>query len=207
MTPTPPAVAATPKRMTVDEYWDFVNLPENAGKRFELRRGEVVEMSRSRHPHGRAGFRAGVLLERYAEDVGRGYVVTDSGLVLDQGPGSVVGPDAAYYANADDFGDLDPKWAESPPVVVVEVLSPNDKPTQVNEKIADYLASGVKVVWLIDYEERKVTVYRPPGQVVVLRGDEEIAGGEELPGFACRVSDLFKMPAQLRAARPAPPAA
>ena len=52
MTPTDPAVAAAKKLMTVDEYWDFVNRPENAERFFELRRGEVAELSRPNTLHG-----------------------------------------------------------------------------------------------------------------------------------------------------------
>ena len=46
MSPTDPAVTVPKRLMTVDEFWEFVNRPENENRWFELRKGEVVEMPR-----------------------------------------------------------------------------------------------------------------------------------------------------------------
>jgi Uma2 family endonuclease len=193
-----------PKLMTVDEFWDFVNRSENANRFFELRCGEVIEMSRPTSPHGIVCSRIGAKLQNYAEARGLGYVTTnDSGVVLSESPGTVVGPDVAYFTDVNLFDDVTPKWAETPPVLAVEVLSPNDKMSEVNEKIQDYLVSGVKVVWLADYEQKKVTVYRPDRVHTVLKGEAELTGGEELPGFTCCVADLFRLPGDRKPAIPA----
>ena len=202
---TPPTVGAAKKLMTVDEFWDFVHRPENQERDFELIRGEVVEVSRPRHPHGRVIMRLGFLIEQYSERIGAGYVVTDSGLVLEETPGTVVGPDVAYYTDTREFADLDPKWAEVPPVLVAEVRSPNDKPNALIERIGEYLRSGVKLVWLVDFEDRTVSVHRLNANSVVFRGDQELTGGDDLPGFTCRVSDLFRLPGDRPAAPPSPP--
>lgn len=208
MTPTDPAVAAPKKRITVDEYWDFVNRPENADRFFELRRGEVIELSRPTKPHGRVCVRISVMLELYAERVRKGYVVSnDSGVVLSEDPGTVVGPDVAYFTDANTFEEITPKWAETPPVLAVEVLSPNDKPIKVQEKIEDYLRGGVRVVWLVDYEERKVAVHRPDRTLTVVREADELTGGEDLPGFSCRVGEFFRLPGDRPTEPPQPPAA
>jgi Uma2 family endonuclease len=193
--------------MTVDEFWEFVHRPENMDRLFELRRGEVIELSRPTRPHGRVCFRVGYLLERYAEQTGFGYVVSnDAGVVLEEDPGTVVGPDIAFFADATAFEDIAPKWAESPPILVVEVLSPNDKPTRVNEKVRDYLTGGVKVVWVIDYEERNVTVFRPDRTHVILKESNVLTGDPDLPGFSCPVSDVFRLPGQ-KPSNPPPPTA
>jgi Uma2 family endonuclease len=193
--------------MTVDEFWEFVNRPENADRLFELRRGEVVELSRPTTLHGRVSFRVGYVLERYAEQSGVGYVVSnDAGVVLAETPGTVVGPDVAYFTDATSFDDIAPKWSEMPPLLAVEVLSPNDKPSKVNQKVQDYLQSGVKVVWVVDYEERNVTVFRPDRTHVVLKDDTELVGDPDLPGFSCSVSEFFRLPGQKPPAPP-PPAA
>jgi Uma2 family endonuclease len=201
-----PVVTTPAKLITADEFWDFVNRPENENRRFELIRGEVKEMSRPRHPHGRLTIRIGFVLERYAEQVGKGYVVSDSGLVLAQNPDSVVGPDVAYYTDTSDFGEIDPKWAETPPVLVVEVRSPTDRPNTLIAKIRDYLRNGVKVVWLVDYEDRTVSVFRVNVTPDVFAESQELTGGDELPGFSCRVSEFFRMPGE-RPAQAPPPAA
>jgi Uma2 family endonuclease len=192
---TPPAVGTPKKLMTANEFWDFVHLPENENRDFELIRGEVVEVSRPTHPHGRVSFRVGMIIEQYAERVGKGYVVTnDSGIVLTEDPDTVVGPDVAYFINVSSFDDMNPKWADVPPLLVAEVQSPNDRPNRLIAKIRDYIKNGVKLVWLVDYEERTVAVFRPNMTPDVFKENQELTGGEELPGFICRVADFFRLP-------------
>lgn len=211
MSPTDPTVAAPKKLMTVDEYWEFVNRPENDNKFLELRRGEVIELSRPTTTHGIVTSLVATELNLYTRVVRKGYVTSnDAGVVLSEEVGTVVGPDVAYFTNANTFDEVTPKGAETPPVLAVEVLSPNDKPSKVNEKIEDYLRNGVQVVWLVDYEERKITVYRPDRTHRVLKEADELVGGEDLPGFACRVGDFFRLPGDKSALTPPvsqPPAA
>lgn len=204
MSPTQSAATATKLRMTVDEFWEFVNRPENAERSFELRHGEVVELSRPTRLHGIVCYRIVFLLGQYAEKTGIGYVVSnDAGIVLEEEPGTVVGPDVAYFMDATTFEEIPPKWAETPPVLAVEVLAPNDKPTAVNEKVQDYIQGGVKVVWVVDYEERKVSVCRHDRTLIVLKEDAELSGDPDLPGFTCRIAEFFRLPGQ----KPPPPPA
>jgi Uma2 family endonuclease len=200
---TTPAVGAAKKLMTVDEYWDFVNLPENMDRLFELRRGEVVEMSRPKKPHGIVAANIARLLGNYSFAVNLGYVLSnDTGVVLEETPGTVVGPDVAYCVDANNYDDVEPKWVESPPVLAVEVQSPTDRTTDLNVKIGDYLRAGVKVVWLADPEVKTVTVYRPNHHHTVLKSADDLLGGDELPGFSCKVADFFRLPGDRP---PAPP--
>ncbi|MCE9561416.1 MAG: Uma2 family endonuclease [Planctomycetes bacterium] len=201
---TTPAIGAAKKLMTIDEYWDFVNRPENMDRLFELRRGEVIEMSHPKMPHGIVCARISTQLQNYADRVNIGFVLSnDTGVVLSEKPGTVVGPDVAYCVSANNYDDVEPKWAETPPVLTVEVLSPSDKTTEVNDKIAEYIRAGVKVVWLADPETKTVAVYRPNHHHVVLKTAGQLLGGDELPGFSCKVADFFRLPGD----RLAPPAA
>ena len=146
--------------MTVDEFYDFVNRPENQARSFELVRGEVIEVSRPNRVHGRICVNAAYLLEQYARKKRKGYVVSNnSGVILDRNPDTVRGPDIAYYEDAQDFEDLPEKWGETVPRLVVEVLSPNDGAKYIIDKIGDYFSSGVEIVWVIDPDEMKVAVY------------------------------------------------
>lgn len=197
MSPNNAPVAAPKKLMTAEVFWDFCHLPENENKFLELVRGEVVELSRPTKRHGIVTSRITRLLDEYAERVDKGYVASnDSGVILERDPDSVVGPDVAYYTDAETFAEVHPKWGEAPPVLAVEVLSPNDKPSKVNAKVADYLANGVRLVWLVDYEERKVTVYRPGQSLRVLDEKTELTGDPELPGFRCPIERVFRLPAE-----------
>lgn len=197
MTPTAAPAPPAAKRMTAAEFWDFCHLPENRNRDFELVRGEVTEMPRPTRRHGVVALEAGYRLRMYAAQVGRGYVASnDSGVILEEDPDTVVGPDVAYYLDAATFDELHPKWGEDVPVLAVEVLSPNDKLSKVNGKVRDYLGSGVKVVWLVDYEERRVTVYRPDRTLEVFDAGGVLTGGDELPGLSVAVADLFKLPGE-----------
>ncbi len=187
------ALVATPKpSMTADEFWDFCLLPENENRSFELIRGKVVEVSRPTKKHGIVSLNVGFVLKLYVRKTRKGYVVSnDSGVLLETDPDTVVGPDIAYFTDARTFAEVHPKWGEEPPVLAVEVLLPNDKPNKVNAKVRDYLKGGVKLVWLVDFEERTVCVYRPNRNLDVLVESDVLNGGEELPGFSCPVAELF----------------
>jgi Uma2 family endonuclease len=192
------------KLMTADEFWEFVHRPENQDRDFELIRGEVVEVSRPRKPHGHACARLVYRLEQYAEQRGLGYVTcNDAGVVLGENPDTVVGPDVAYFTDVNKFEDLHPKWGDVPPVLAVEVSSPADRPGRINAKIREYLANGVKIVWQVDYEERNVTVHRPNRIMEVIKEDGELTGGDDLPGLSIKVADIFKLPGE-RTAPPSP---
>jgi Uma2 family endonuclease len=191
------------KLMTADEFWEFVHRPENLDRDFDLIRGEVVEVSRPRTPHGIICSRLVFRLQEYAERRGQGYVTCgDTGVVLAED--SVVGPDVAYFTDANKFEDVHPKWGDVAPVVAVEVSSPNDRPGRVNAKIREYLAHGVKIVWQVDFEERNVTIHRPNALMEIVREGGELTGGDDLPGLTIKVADLFKLPGDHQPPPPAP---
>jgi Uma2 family endonuclease len=206
MSTTTPGSGTAKKLLTADEFWEFVHRPENLDRDFDLIQGEVVEVSRPTQPHGAVALLVAFELQLYARAVRKGYVVTnDSGVVLGKKADSVVGPDVAYFTDAQKFDDLPPKWAEVPPVLVVEVLSPNDEPSEVNEKIELYLKNGVKVLWLVDFARRKVTIYRPDKTLTVIKEDGELTGGDDLPGLTIKVADIFKLPGDRTAPPPTSP--
>jgi Uma2 family endonuclease len=78
-----------------------------------------------------------------------------------------------------------------PPDLAVEVLSPNDLAYEIDEKVEEYLRVGVRLVWVINPESRLVRVHRLDGSVTSLRAQDELGGEDVLPGFRCRVNDLF----------------
>jgi Uma2 family endonuclease len=188
------------KPMTAEEFCDWVNRPENANKWFELVRGEVIELPPPMKVHGRVCINVGFLLETYVRQRRKGYVVgNDCGVILEHDPDTVRGPDVALYEDAEKFVDLHPKYGEVPPVLAVEVLSPNDRWSRVTLKITDYLKNGVALVWLIDPQNRDVTVHRRDREPYVVEAAQELTGEDVLPDFRCKVADLFYLPGDLPA--------
>jgi Uma2 family endonuclease len=157
------------KRMTAEEFFDWVHQPENENRWFELVRGEVIQLPPPQKPHGVVCCNLAYLLSAYTRARRKGYLTSnDSGVILEREPDTVRGPDVACYEDAQTWEELHPKYGEVPPRLAAEVLSPSDRANQVNRKITDYLKSGVALVWLIDPENRTVTVYRrDKGPVVV----------------------------------------
>jgi Uma2 family endonuclease len=95
------------------------------------------------------------------------------------------------------------------PDLAVEVVSPNDYGREIEEKVDDYLRAGVPLVWVVYPEIRVVHVYRGDGTAGRFRGADELSGEDVLPGFRCKVDDLFPRPAEADAPglRPSPPSA
>jgi Uma2 family endonuclease len=191
--------------MTAEEFWDYCQRPENVGRKLELIRGEVIELPSPTKRHGRVCLNVGYALESYARQVRKGYVLTnDAGVIIERDPDTVRGPDVAYYTDADVFNELDPKWGDIPPLLAVEVQSPADKQARLTKKISNYLDNGVKIVWLVNYEERFVAVHRVGRPPQVFECGQELTA-DELPGFHCLVDDFFRLPSEYPASPSSPP--
>lgn len=185
------------KPMTADEFYDWVHRSENADRRFELVRGEVVEMTRPGKRHGFVCARASQILMNFADRRKKGYVCSnDTSVIVATDPDSVRGPDIMFFEDAQSMAELEVKWAKAPAKLAVEVMSPSDTFGEMSERIQDQLDAGTALVWLIDPESRKVTVYRPGKQHYVLCDTDELTGDDVLPDFRCKVSDFFSMPGQ-----------
>jgi Uma2 family endonuclease len=120
-------------------------------------------------------------------------VCNDTGVILEQNPDTVRGPDVAWYDDVMSFEDLPKKWGDLPPRVAVEVLSPNDTARYIMEKINDYLDNGVELVWVIDPESRTVTIYSKSG-IKKLTEKDTLTGDDVMPSVKCKVASLFVMP-------------
>lgn len=188
------ATSAT-KLMTAEEFFDWANRSENRDKCYDLVRGEIVEMTRPGRRHGFVCCRVGWILSNYAERRGKGYVCSnDTGVVVERDPDTVRGPDVLLFDDAESYEQIAVKYGDNPPLLAVEVLSPNDKVGEVMERITDQLRFGTRLVWLIDPDARNVTVYRPGKEPYVVRHDQELTGDDVLPDFRCRVAEFFAMP-------------
>jgi Uma2 family endonuclease len=78
------------------------------------------------------------------------------------------------------------------PDLVVEVVSPNDTATELDEKIEDFLAAGVPLIWVPNPETRTVQIHRRDGTSARLRTGDTLDGEDILPGFRCDVARLFE---------------
>jgi Uma2 family endonuclease len=84
------------------------------------------------------------------------------------------------------------KWKIAPDLAI-EVISPNDAWDNVNDKVHEYFDAGVQQVWLVSLSQREVLIYDSPTRIAVLAENDELVSEALLPGFKCRVSDLFEV--------------
>jgi len=158
---------------------------------FELVRGELAPMPPPGDNHGIVCANVVHLLKTYTKTHGTGKVTcNDSGIITQRDPDSVRGVDVAVF--------LRPDWQAAegyttvPPDLAVEVRSPEQSWTKVVGKVGEYLAMGVRLVWVVDPRRRRVTVFQPEEDPAIFAAENELEGGDVLPGFRCRVSELFE---------------
>jgi Uma2 family endonuclease len=161
----------------------------------ELVEGKIVPMSPVGFLHGKVGRRVALPLMAWSEDrPGRGEVVFgEVGIYIRRDPDTVRAADILYISTERLAGRTPVGYLETAPEIIVEILSPDKRRGMVEEKLQDYFAVGVDVVWVVDPEERYILVYR--GSLLdVERFDEcdTLADEEILPGFALPVAEIFR---------------
>jgi Uma2 family endonuclease len=189
------------KLMTAEE---FLALPDDGVERW-LIRGQLREshpdregngMTKRNRVHSRVLIRIGHLLESWLEQqpAPRGQVVGgEAGFILRHDPDSTAGVDVAYVAPDTVAVQTDETTLfDGPPVLAVEIQSPNNTVKEVTEKIREYLGCGVGVVWVVDPYFHTVSVHRPNASPVALDDRDTLTGDPELPGFSCPVADFFR---------------
>lgn len=178
------------RRVTVEEFGRF---PETA-EREELVRGEVRVNPPPNTPHGVINLNVGRLLSVYVREHKLGLTFGNgTGFRLPNLEHTVRGPDAAFISSERlPPGGIGPGYLEMAPDLVVETLSPSDTAWEIDEKVDDYLTSGTRVVWLINQRARRVTVIAADAPVRWVRAGETLDGGPVIPGFTCRVDELFE---------------
>lgn len=181
---------ATTQLLTAEE---FFALPDpNDGSKQELVRGKVVTMPGPDWEHGEVQVNIATLIKLYLRENPIGRVATESGAVTEKKPDTVRGPGVSYYSK--ERLPLDMRvvgYHVEVPDLCVEVMSPSNSLKQLKAKAKEYLFAGVQLVWLVDPEAKTVTIITEPLESRTLEPDAVLDGGDILPGFSCKVSDLF----------------
>ena len=69
------------------------------------------------------------------------------------------------------LGEPDGQIFRRPPFVCIEILSKDDRMTEMQQRINDYLAMGVRYVWVLDPSDRQVYVATPAAGFHEFKGD------------------------------------
>jgi Uma2 family endonuclease len=138
------------------------------------------------------------LMFRLAEHVHErkiGLVVPRTGFVLARDPDTVLAPAVSFIRKdrVPPGPPTDDYWLGAPDLAV-EVMSPGDTVNEVDEKARAWLDAGAAIVWVVNPAWRTLTVYRPAADPETLTQADDLDGGDLIPGFRCRVADLFLLP-------------
>ncbi len=184
------ATASQTKLMTAEEFM----AAELGEGRFELLRGEVIEVPPSMPDHGLVCANVAGVLWDYGRHSGYGYVLSnDAAVQTEHDPDTVRGADVSFYSHARwPLSKVTDELIPVPPDLAVEVVSPSNRRGAILKKIGEYREAGVLMVWVVHPKRRYVAVYRADEDVPdVYREGDVLEGFPELPGFRCPVSDFF----------------
>jgi Uma2 family endonuclease len=174
---------------TADELF----LMPDDGFRYELVKGELRRMPPAGSEHGAVIMNIGTPLDQFVKAQGLGIVFgAETGFKIASDPDTVRAPDLAFIRHERiPAGGLPRGFWPGAPDLAVEVISPGDTYTAVEEKVSDWLKAGTHMVLVLNPRTRTVTVYTLPTGVVRLTESDTLSGGELLLGFTCQVAELF----------------
>ena len=183
-------MTTTTRPMTAE---DLLLLPDD-GYRYELIRGELKQMSPAGNYHAllTANVTSSLVIHVRVDNLGRVYT-GDPGYLISSDPDTVRAPDVAFISRErlEEIGETDGYWPGAPDLVV-EVISPNDRYTEVEEKVTEWLEAGAKMVIVVNPRRRSVRVHRSPSDVIDLTEGDVIDGADVVPGWTLPISEIFE---------------
>jgi len=183
-----PAIAS----MTSTQFYEFALA--NRDLRIErTATGDVIIMPPAFSDTGNRNLKIAQQLANWADRDGTGETFDSSaGFTL---PNNATRSPDASWMRRDRWESLtdDQKASFAPicPDFVVELRSRSDRLPQLQAKCREYIDNGAKLAWLIDRQNRTVTVYRPNAEPILLENPESVSGDPELPGFILPMARIW----------------
>lgn len=173
---------------------EFMALPDEDGYRLELANGRLVREPAPGPRHGQVAVRLLVTVWNFVDRNDLGLVFVDTAFTLASDDGIVRVPDVAFVSSGRVPADglTDRFWVLAPDLAV-EVVSPSNRMSEMQQKVTDYLDAGTRVVWIVDPSEHTVTTYRSRSKIRILEGEDVLDGEDVLPGLRIQVSELFDL--------------
>lgn len=175
--------------MSVEEFLVYAS-PEGKA---ELVRGELRVSPPAGGPHAVVSSNVVALLVAYVKQHGLGRVFPDgTGFELVPLPRTVRVPDASFVrADRLPARGVAAGLLKMIPDLAVEILSPSETASDLEEKLSDYRACGTPLIWVIDPDRRTVMVVAANAPLQWLHEPDTLEGGSVIPEFSCAVSELF----------------
>jgi Uma2 family endonuclease len=182
-------MVSKPGLVTAEELLD---LPDD-GYRYELVRGELRKMAPASYNHGTYAARVAKPLMVHVSNNNLGNVpIAEAGYLLETEPDLVRVPDLSFVSRErDEAASPVTGFFPGPPDLAVEVISPNDRYTEVAEKVEDWLKAGARMVIVVDSRRRAVGIHLPGAEPITLTEQGTLDGGDVVPGWRMPVADIF----------------
>ena len=159
----------------------------------ELVEGRIVPTSLAGDQHGSCAGNFCYVLRSFVHSHKLGKVrVGEVGIYTRRNPDTVRGADVLFISNERYVQRKSPGFLDVAPDLVVEILSPNDRWTETTQKLREYFAIGVRLVWVADPQARSVYAYRALTDVREFTENDVLPGDDVLPGFSVKVARLFE---------------
>ena len=174
--------------MTAEE---LLNMPKD-GYRYELVRGVLRKMAPVGHTGGYYELNISSELRAFvkANGLGRAYS-SNTGFLLERDPDYVLAPDASFVRQERvETATEERGYFPGTPDFVAEVISPNDRYSDVAEKVQEWLNAGTHMVVVVNPRDRTVSVHTPQS-VITLTESDILDGGDVVPGWRLPVADIF----------------
>jgi Uma2 family endonuclease len=172
---------------------DLAALPDDA-RRHELVVGALVSEPLPVPRHDRVRRRLERILEDFVVARGLGEIFGEAGYLLARDPDTVRGPDISYVSRERLQGFDDTRFFEGAPDLAVEIRSPSNRPGEARGKVADYLAAGARVLWVVDPETKTVTTYRELLSPTTIGPGGVLQAPDLFPALTIPVASLFGDP-------------
>jgi Uma2 family endonuclease len=181
-------MVTTERLVTVEEFEAFLALEENSERRFELISGEIIEKVPT-PKHGIITANIATEINLYLRQNSIGYVGVEIRHRSGNDEENDRLPDVSFIGHSQP-SPLNENIIKTMPDLAIEVKSPTDTYKKMVEKAEFYLANGSRMVWLFYPEKRLIEVLTLDDRQL-LGEDDELDGGDVLPGFKVRVKDFF----------------
>lgn len=159
----------------------------------ELINGEIVHHMPTSHRHSVIEATVAISIGAYLLDNRIGRVLTgETGVYTRRNPDSIRAMDAAYISNERYALVQSRSFLDVAPELIVEVMSPADRWSDVHEKIAEYFSINALELWIIDPRLEQVHVYTSPTQSKIYGVSDTITTDSILPNFTLPVGRLFE---------------
>jgi Uma2 family endonuclease len=158
----------------------------------ELVEGKLIRMSPTGYSYSRIETNFAAILRDFVRQRELGQVFAgEVGIYTRRNPDTVRGVDVAYVSNERVAQIKSQSYLDIAPELIVEVLSPDDRWDDVMDKLDEYFAIGVQLVWIADPKRQRVFVYHSPTDVERFTLNDHLTGGTVLPGLQVAVAEVF----------------